>query len=643
MKLTESSYFEGYEFLGETGEGKPLIVKGVFGRAGVKNENGRIYPESVWEKVLSEGSAAMGRVKSRNFFSELDHPGDGMTLLQRVAGLVTELSMGPDRVVYGKAEVLPTPSGKVLEALFRAKAKIGISSRGEGDLLKTESGDIVQENFELQAFDFVHNPSTQGAYPKPVFESLLTHRSTGDRMMDLMEEFKSLERSVLELVNLKPAEVSATMRPLVERQANETLTRLVKLSEAAGDMKPLFVGLLSELRTARRPFIQIGENDGGNYHPGLVDKLLAANNTAEAGEAGKVEKLPAKVEPSSLPPIPGADPKAVGESKTEIKNKEEVKMAEAAKKTTMSKALRAAIREADSELDQIATEEGEDDSEQVAQEAAAKCEARLLKATRRVMEGDGSNLMPDSYEKEEPKGEEEIGEDVEPDGDEAPPLMGAGDDEEIGEGEDGPPPEIQAKIDAKQESKRRRPSMLRRFSEGDDSIDIPAPPKEEEEEEPQDDQGQPLPPMEAKMVKTYRKLVRENRRMRYEAKVTEAIAAKAIAKLTRRVRAAESRPQTSAYVVAGGQKIPLKAIPAVIESLVKKFKDLKKSGTVNESVTEGADPGNVSEGPFGVPSFAKVGNMSRLNEATGRRPDPKSILESQAELGARVASRIGRN
>ena len=320
-------------------------------------------------------------------------------------------------------------------------------------------------------------------------------------------------------------------------------------------------------------------------------------------------------------------------------------MAEAAKKNSMSKALRSAIREAEDELDQIATDESEDETALAAQEAAQKCESRLLKAARKVMEGDGANLMPDSYEPAEPKGEEEIGESEDVDEDDDMPTLTASDDDEnqLGEDENGPPPEIQAKIDAK-ESRRRRPSALRRFSEGDDSIDIPAPPKEEAETEPMDDEGQPLPPMEAKLVKTYRKLVRENRRMRYEAKVTEAIAAKAIAKLTRRVRATEAaRPYAPAFIVAGGQKIPVKVAGSVIESLVRRYKELKKTsgGRFTESVGS-PDPGSISEGPFGVPSFAKVGNVTRLNEATGRRPEAKSILESQAELGARVAARIGR-
>lgn len=649
MRLTEANYFEGYELLEGAGEGKPLLVRGLFGRADAKNENGRIYPFNVWERTLSEGSEAMDRIRSRNFFGEVDHPDDGRTLLQRVSHLVTELKMGPDKGVYGVAELLPTPGGRILEALFRSKAKVGISSRGEGDLMKSDSGDIVQPNFELQAFDFVHNPSTQGAYPKAVFESALGRR-TGDRLMDLMEEFKALERSVLELVNLKPADVAPAMRPIVERQATETMTRLSKLSESAGDLKPLFLGLLTELNTARRPFVRVGglaENDGGNYHPGLVDKLLGKNNTAEAGEPGSVEALPSEVKPDALPLIPGADPKAVGESKkTEAKTKEESQMAEAAKKTTISKALRSAIREAEDELDQIAADESADDVAVAAQEAAQKCESRLLKATRRVMEADGANLMPPSYEPAEPKGEEEIGEGEEPDGDEdilTGAEDGSGEDNPFGEGDDdGPPPEIQAKIDAK-ESKRRRPSALRRFSESDDTIDIPAPPKEEaEDENPVDDEGQPLPPMEAKLVKTYRKLVRENRRMRYEAKVTEAIAAKAIAKLTQRLRVAEAQRPASgpSYIVAGGQKIPLKVVGSVIESLVRRYKELKKTGA---KVTESAaDPGVAAEGPFGVPSFAKVGSLSKLTEAAGRPSAGKSIIESQAELGTRVAARIGR-
>lgn len=648
QQLIEASYFKDYEILEDASGGKPLIVRGIFGRADALNENRRIYPRKVWEKVLSDGSDTMDRIRRRNFFGEVDHPDDGRTLLQRVSHLVTELTLGEDGVVRGVSEIFPTPAGKILEVLFSKKAQVGTSSRGEGDLLKTESGDIVQDNFSLQAFDFVHNPSTAGAYPRPVFEHI--SRRTGDKLMDLLNEYKELEQSVLELSNLKIAGVPADLHSIIERQATDTLLRLTKIVESAGDMKPLFMGLLTELQTARKPFVHLGrvaENDGGNVHMGLVGKLLAANNTAKAGEAGTVEPLPATVSPASIPLIPGADAASVGEATK--KNKEGATMAEGATRSATAKLFRSLVREGEEELDKTTAEANGDEQAVLAQETAQKCEARLLKATRRVMEADAAPLLPKSYEPAPVDAEDETIGEADGDGDEDDALLTASmpdpTDDEIQDDENGPPPEIQAKIDAKTESRRRRPSALRRFSEGDDSIDIPAPPmpQEEEEGDPTDDEGKPLPPMESKLVKTMRKLVAENRRMRYEAKVTEAIAAKAIAKLTRRVRATEAAPRP-VTIVANGQRIPSNLAGSVIESLVKRIKEGKKQSAA-APVTESADPGSVSEGPFGTPSFAKIGSgISRLNESrTAGRPSAQSILESQAELGARVAARIGRN
>ena len=78
-----------------------------------------------------------------------------------------------DKDLYGEFEILPTPSGNILKELFKCGIKLGISSRGLGSVKAIGENQVeVQEDFELIAFDFVSNPSTHGAFLKPIHESV---------------------------------------------------------------------------------------------------------------------------------------------------------------------------------------------------------------------------------------------------------------------------------------------------------------------------------------------------------------------------------------------------------------------------------------------------------------------------------------
>ena len=81
--------------------------------------------------------------------------------------------------LVGTVEVLGTPSGNILKELFKAGIKLGISSRGLGSVEELGEGDggenptvKVKDDFELIAFDFVSNPSTQGAFMAPLKEGV---------------------------------------------------------------------------------------------------------------------------------------------------------------------------------------------------------------------------------------------------------------------------------------------------------------------------------------------------------------------------------------------------------------------------------------------------------------------------------------
>ena len=148
-----------------------LIVNGVLQRAESKNQNGRIYPKETLMREATKYSESF--IKEKRALGELDHPDSGVVNLNNVSHNVLDMKWNGDDLV-GTVEVLGTPAGNILKELFKAGISLGISSRGMGSVKEVFSeGDNtleVQPDFELIAFDFVSNPSTQVAFLSPVHE-----------------------------------------------------------------------------------------------------------------------------------------------------------------------------------------------------------------------------------------------------------------------------------------------------------------------------------------------------------------------------------------------------------------------------------------------------------------------------------------
>jgi len=158
-----------YQILEEGDGSKRMKVKGVFQREGVQNENGRIYPNGLFGKKLKE-QKVRDRLDNRGMFGELDHPSSGKTSLQRVSHIITGVDIQDDGTIIGEAEILDTPNGKILQELFKGGTRVGISSRGTGSLGRDKP--IVQDDYKLETWDFVANPSTAGAFPAVLSESI---------------------------------------------------------------------------------------------------------------------------------------------------------------------------------------------------------------------------------------------------------------------------------------------------------------------------------------------------------------------------------------------------------------------------------------------------------------------------------------
>jgi hypothetical protein len=183
----------------ENGDGKDLYMKGIFIQGGVKNQNDRVYPiqeiskavETINER-LQEGQTVLG---------EADHPEELTVNLDRVSHIVQEMWMdGPNG--YGKLKIIPTPMGNIISTLLESGAKLGVSSRGSGNV--NESGQV--SDFDIVTVDIVAQPSAPEAYPKAIRESLWNMRG-GYGMYNLAEEMindkkaqKYLQEGILKFI-----------------------------------------------------------------------------------------------------------------------------------------------------------------------------------------------------------------------------------------------------------------------------------------------------------------------------------------------------------------------------------------------------------------------------------------------------------
>lgn len=146
-------------------DGKNLWLSGIFMQADIKNRNGRVYP-------LGEISAAVESAKQRikeqsGLMGELDHPQSLQINLDRVSHVITELWMDGANA-YGKAKLLNTPMGNIAKELIKNGVKLGVSSRGAGNV--NEGGGV--SGFQFVTVDIVAQPSAPGAYPSSIYESL---------------------------------------------------------------------------------------------------------------------------------------------------------------------------------------------------------------------------------------------------------------------------------------------------------------------------------------------------------------------------------------------------------------------------------------------------------------------------------------
>jgi hypothetical protein len=163
------------------GSGKNMYLKGICIEGGVRNANERVYP-------VNEIAKAVGTINEQiktghSVLGEVDHPDDLKINLDRVSHMIENMWMdGP--AGYGKLKILPTPMGELVKTMLTSGVKLGVSSRGSGNV-DDRNGHV--SDFEIVTVDVVAQPSAPNAYPTAIYEGLLNHAG-GARLLEMFKD-----------------------------------------------------------------------------------------------------------------------------------------------------------------------------------------------------------------------------------------------------------------------------------------------------------------------------------------------------------------------------------------------------------------------------------------------------------------------
>ena len=161
--------------------GKTLYMKGICIQGDKRNANERVYPtreisravDTVNEQI-KDGLSVLG---------EVDHPDDLKINLDRVCHTVEGMWMnGADG--YGKLRILPTPMGQLVKTMLDSGVKLGVSSRGSGNV-NDANGHV--SDFEIVTVDVVAQPSAPNAYPTAIYEGLMNMKY-GHKVLEIAKE-----------------------------------------------------------------------------------------------------------------------------------------------------------------------------------------------------------------------------------------------------------------------------------------------------------------------------------------------------------------------------------------------------------------------------------------------------------------------
>jgi hypothetical protein len=163
------------------GDKKNLYMKGIFIQGGVKNANERIYPVAEIENAVKTLNEQMA--EGHSVLGEVDHPDDLKINLDRVSHMITSMWMDGANG-FGKLKILPTPMGQLVKTMLESGVKLGVSSRGSGNV---NDMDGKVSDFEIVTVDIVAQPSAPNAYPKAIYEGM-QNMKYGHKVLEIAKD-----------------------------------------------------------------------------------------------------------------------------------------------------------------------------------------------------------------------------------------------------------------------------------------------------------------------------------------------------------------------------------------------------------------------------------------------------------------------
>lgn len=203
-ELTKASVFMEDATDGLGNKQKTLHMKGLFIQGDVRNHNGRVYPAREIENAVKQLKAQIA--ENSGVCGEADHPEDLNINIDRISHVITDIWY-ENANGYGKLKVLPTPMGQLVKTLLESGVKLGVSSRGSGDV----DHDGIVNDYTIITVDAVVSPSAPSAFPTAIYEGLLNTRK-GAHYID----------------TLRGAPITEYQNPKVQKYIKETMFNLIK-------------------------------------------------------------------------------------------------------------------------------------------------------------------------------------------------------------------------------------------------------------------------------------------------------------------------------------------------------------------------------------------------------------------------------
>lgn len=206
--------------------------------------NDRQYDEELWERVFKD-EIINEYFECGGILGELDHPTDRTeTDTSKVAICMPEKpKKGKDGKLYARFDILDTPNGRIAYTLAKYGYKLGVSSRGDGDVYEAFDGKehVDPKTYSLKAFDLVILPAVKAA-------RLALKESVGN---------KTLKQALTESLNSATKDEKAIMIETLERLNIDYKTKKVsnkKITESVAQTKEDTAGntgdwMMKELQT----------------------------------------------------------------------------------------------------------------------------------------------------------------------------------------------------------------------------------------------------------------------------------------------------------------------------------------------------------------------------------------------------------